>query len=92
MCEIAGGAALIADPHSVEAIADRLRQVLTSDVAASLVKKGRERRRAFSSSVIARQHVDSYERARGAVSRRASARPATLNGLLKDQHAKSRSR
>ncbi len=64
MNEIAGGAALIADPDSVDEIADRVAQVVTVDgVAQSLVEKGRDRRTAFASDLIARQHVEVYQRA-----------------------------
>ena len=64
MCEIAGGAALIADPDSVDEIADRIEQILTIDgMAQSLIEKGRDRRAAFSSELIARQHVEVYQRA-----------------------------
>lgn len=87
MCEIAGGAALIADPHSVEAIADRLTQALTSEVAESLVEKGRQRRAVFASGLIARQHLESYERAGVGVTRRGSARHARRSAVLKDQRA-----
>jgi glycosyltransferase involved in cell wall biosynthesis len=57
--EVAGGAALLADPEDVDSIASGLREiVLDADLRARLVEAGRRRVREFTWQDCARQTVD----------------------------------
>jgi glycosyltransferase involved in cell wall biosynthesis len=60
--EIAGGAALLVDPNSVEAIADACRQLArNSGLRRQLIDKGRRRARDFSWARCAQQTLAIYE-------------------------------
>jgi alpha-1,3-rhamnosyl/mannosyltransferase len=59
--EVVGNAALLFDPHSVEAIADAARTLLAG--RADLVERGRERAAGFGWERTARAAIASYEAA-----------------------------
>jgi glycosyltransferase involved in cell wall biosynthesis len=62
--EVAGDAALVFDPHSVDAIADALRRLLgDAELRERLRVAGRERAATFTWERTARMTLDSYERA-----------------------------
>ena len=62
--EIAGDAAVLVDPLSVDSIADGIRRVLTqSSLRQELIDKGRTRSQSFTWERCARQTLDVLERA-----------------------------
>jgi len=59
--EVAGGAALLVDPHDADAIADGLCRALTDEaLRAELVARGKERARSFSWAQSVRKIHDIY--------------------------------
>lgn len=63
MMEIAGGAALLVDPHSVEDIAEAMLRIASDKtLAKDLAAKGRSRLSAFASSSVAAELLDLYRR------------------------------
>jgi glycosyltransferase involved in cell wall biosynthesis len=61
---VASDAALLFDPHDVDAIAASLHKVLADpSLAEELVRRGRERCREFTWERTARATLDSYRRA-----------------------------
>jgi len=64
MAEIAGDAALLVDPYSIEEIAEAMYRVLTEEkLRVSLVKKGLKRASQFSWERTARETLAAYKRA-----------------------------
>ncbi|MFN7898873.1 MAG: glycosyltransferase family 4 protein [Synechococcaceae cyanobacterium] len=62
MPEVAGGAALLVDPYSVESIRAGLRQVIEDGTYRdNLIARGRENIQRFSSDAIAAQYLSIYE-------------------------------
>jgi len=63
MMEIAGGAALLVDPHSVEDITEAMLRIASDKtLAKDLAAKGRSRLSAFASSSVAAELLDLYRR------------------------------
>jgi glycosyltransferase involved in cell wall biosynthesis len=63
MPEVAGGAALLVDPHDVESIADALRRTRDDEaMRRSMIERGLVRARAFDWDVHAQRTADVYER------------------------------
>lgn len=64
--EVAGDAALLVDPHDVDAIADAMRRLLTDpDLRAELIRRGRENVKRFSWEKCARETLAVLEEAAG---------------------------
>ena len=77
MPEVAGDAALLVDPHSVDAIRAGLERLLTDEpLRARLVAAGRTRERTFTWARAARRTLDVYLRAGGRASSAQAARRA----------------
>jgi glycosyltransferase involved in cell wall biosynthesis len=61
--EVAGDAALLVDPHDVDAIADAMHRLLTDpDLAAELRRRGKENVKRFSWEKCARETLAVLER------------------------------
>ena len=66
LAELAGGAAMLVDPESVEALQEALTRVLTdAPRAAELGRRGLERSRQFSWNETARRTLEVYREAMG---------------------------
>lgn len=78
--EVAGGAALLVDPHDADALATAGRRVLSDDrLRADLVRRGLARARQFSWNRCARETLALFESLRpGAARARAARVPATV--------------
>ena len=62
MPEVAGGAALLIDPHSVDEMVEAMRRLLEDDaLRRDLIRKGRERARLFSWERTARLYLELYQ-------------------------------
>lgn len=84
--EIAGEAGLLVDPRSVEAIADGIWRVLSSDaLRRDLIARGRRRAAAFRWERCATQTLEVYARAAGV--RETGAQASSVVGRLRDHGA-----
>lgn len=63
MKEVAGGAACLVDPHSVDSIREGVLKVIRDkDYRDELIRKGRENADRFLTDAVARQYLDCYQR------------------------------
>lgn len=68
MPEVAGGAALLVDPHNTDAIARALRSIAeSSDIASDLRERGRRRALAFDRRSFAKGNLDVYRSVLGVI-------------------------